>query len=275
MCPPSTEVAQISSQQVLAQAAQQLLDSVRENGAEPSPFAVALLELMEHSFKLQEYENMMTVANQEAKSDEAKTWQQVSLMTLQYCQKNLVEQQQRALLKVTQLVDQGESLFLLKENTPTLPDDEPDEEKTRTLQDDSTKDTPTKRVPPSMPPPAAPTTNAQGPSEPPPAAPTGNTQGRAPPPLTPPGVWITRPPPGLEAPPGLEPPANPTMDETKKECVAHGARLQLRRKPSSRRRRRHGKLYPHLGSTSMHSLTRMTSEHSCDRRLETSQQMHF
>lgn len=225
MCPPSVEVAQISSSQhsntqVLAQAAERLLDAVNENGSEPSPFAVALLDLMEYTSRLQEYEQMMSVAKQEATSEEAKTWQQVSLMTLQYCQKNLVDQQQRALLKVTQLVDQGESLFLLKENTPMLPDDEPDEEKTPTLQDDSTKDTPTKRVPPSMPPPAAPTINAQGPSEPPPAAPIGNTQGRAPPPLTPPGVWITRPPPGLEAPPGLEPPANPTMDETKKECVA-------------------------------------------------------
>jgi len=179
MCPPSTEVAQISSQQVLAQAAQQLLDSVRENGAEPSPFAVALLELMEHSSKLQEYENMMTVANQEAKSDEAKTWQQVSLMTLQYCQKNLVEQQQRALQKVTHLVEQGESLFLA-----------PETEKPPELPDHSDKDASENRVPPSTPPPPAPT-----------AAPKEKTAT----PLTPPGVWVTRPPPGLEAPPGLEP----------------------------------------------------------------------
>jgi len=193
MCPPSTEVAQISSQQVLAQAAQQLLDAVRENGAEPSPFAEALLELMEHSSKLQEYEGMMSVANQEAKSDEAKTWQQVSLMTLQYCQKNLVEQQQRALQKVTQLLEQGESLLHIPEKSPEVPEH-------------SDQDASENREPPSTPPPPAPTETRKE---------------KAATPLTPPGVWVTRPPPGLEAPPGLEPSPPPTsMVEVKKAPLA-------------------------------------------------------
>jgi len=228
MCPPSTEVAQISSQQVLAQAAQQLLDAVRENGAEPSPFAEALLELMEHSSKLQEYEGMMSVANQEAKSDEAKTWQQVSLMTLQYCQKNLVEQQQRALQKVTQLLEQGESLLHIPEKSPEVPEH-------------SDQDASENREPPSTPPPPAPTETRKE---------------KAATPLTPPGVWVTRPPPGLEAPPGLEPSPPPTsMVEVRRRPWLHGVRLQRKRK--SRRRQ-----YPGLGSTSMHSLTRMRSENS-------------
>lgn len=197
---PITHVAEVSSQQVLAQAAQQLLNAVRENGAEPSPFAVALLDLMEHSSKLQEYEQMLAVANQEAESEEAKTWQQVSLMTLQYCQKGLVEQQQRALQKVTKLMDQGDSLFQVKEESSTPPEAVP-EAVAETVPEVPATDVVTKRVPPSAAPPPAPAAT--------------NT------PKTPPGVWVTRPPPGLEAPPGLEPPPGlTTMAEVKKKPLA-------------------------------------------------------
>jgi len=177
---PITEVVEVSSQQVLAQAAQKLLDSVRENGAEPSPFAVALLDLMEHSSKLQEYEQMMVLARQDAESEEAKTWQQVSLMTLEYCQKGLIEQQQRALQNVTQLLEKGETLFHVQERSPV-----PVEEKSPAPVEDVEA---VERKPPSTAPPPAPTPTAAGM------------------PQKPPGVWVTRPPPGLEAPPGLETP---------------------------------------------------------------------
>merc|ERR1719335_744501 len=119
---PIARVAEVPPQQVLAQAAQQLLDAVRQNdGAEPSPFALALLDLMEHSSKLHEYDEMVTVAQQTAESEEAKTWQQVSLMTLQYCQKGLIEQQQRTLQKVTELVEKGETLLHVQDTPPELP----------------------------------------------------------------------------------------------------------------------------------------------------------
>jgi len=194
---PITQVTEVSSQQVLAQAAQQLLEAVRNgNGAEPSPFAVAVLDLMEHSSKLQEYEQMMVLAKQEAESEEARTWQQVSLMTLQYCQKGLVEQQQqRALQKVTHLLDSGDSLFHVKESAAL----------TDSVSDASTKDSLTEHTPPSTPPPAAPKQVSAAP-------------------LTPPGVWVTKPvgpPPGLEAPPGLEPPPGLTkMVEVEKKPLA-------------------------------------------------------
>jgi hypothetical protein len=182
---PIAEVAEISSQQVLAQAAQKLLDAVRDNEAEPSPFATALLELMEHSSKLQEYEQMMAAAQQEASSEEAKTWQQVSLMTLQYCHKGLIEQQQRTLERVTQLVDKGETLF--HTSPPALP-----------AAQDATAQEDVEPEPPSMPPP------------PPSKMPE-----------KPPGVWVTRPPPGLDAPPGLEaPPGLTKMVEVEKKPVA-------------------------------------------------------
>lgn len=191
---PNAHVVEASSQQVLAQAAQQLLEAVRQNdGAKPSPFAVALLDLMEHSSKLQEYDQMLSVAQQTAESEEAKTWQQVSLMTLQYCQKGLVEQQQRALTTILQLTHEGDSLFLAKDKIEA-----PREAASDAALEAPEKDIVSEFVPPSAPPPA------------PSAAP-----------LKPPGVWVTRPPPGLEGPPGLvSPPGPTTMVEVKKKPLA-------------------------------------------------------
>eukprot|EP00746_Dinoflagellata_sp_MGD_P165314 gnl/MRDRNA2_/MRDRNA2_94514_c0_seq1.p1 gnl/MRDRNA2_/MRDRNA2_94514_c0~~gnl/MRDRNA2_/MRDRNA2_94514_c0_seq1.p1 ORF type:complete len:228 (-),score=79.00 gnl/MRDRNA2_/MRDRNA2_94514_c0_seq1:131-814(-) len=198
---PITEITEISSQQVLAQAAQKLLDAVSENDAEPSPFATALLELMEHSSKLHEYEQMMAVAQQEASSDEAKTWQQVSLMTLQYCHKGLVEQQQRTLQRVTDLVEKGDTLF--QASSPALPD----------AQDTADQDD-AKLVPPSTPPPPPPTSAASGTM-----------------PAKPPGVWVTRPPPGLEAPPGLDaPPGLTKLVEVEKKPLAPWRKAEAEKK---------------------------------------------
>lgn len=161
---PTAIVSQVSSLQVMAQAAQTMLDAVREHGAAPSPFALALLDLMDQSAKLQEFEDMMAKAQQEAVSEEAKTWQQISLMTLSYCQKGLVEKQQLALQKVCEFSEQGASLFGPQEA------------------------------------PAATEALMPAPEDPPPLPPAAETQA----PLTPPGVWAVSPPPGLAPPPGLE-----------------------------------------------------------------------
>merc|ERR550514_1001615 len=104
-------------QTIMAEAAEKLLEAVREVGSSPSPFAVALLELMEYSTKLQQFDDMLEDAKKEASSDEAKTWQQISLITLQYCRQGLVEKQQRAMRTVCDLAAQGATLTLHQKDT--------------------------------------------------------------------------------------------------------------------------------------------------------------
>lgn len=101
-----------SSKQLLAQAAQKLMTAVHETGlAQPTPFADALLELIESSSKLQEFDDMaMEAKTRQSESEEAQTWQQISLMTLQFCREGMVDRQQKALQKVMELASQGATL---------------------------------------------------------------------------------------------------------------------------------------------------------------------
>lgn len=182
---PTAIVSQASSQQLIGQAAQNLLDALREHGAAPSPFAVALLDLMDQSAKLQEFDDMMAKAQQEASSEEAKTWQQISLMSLSYCQKGLVEKQQAALQRVRELGEQGASLF-----EPT----------TSVVAAAEVPSTPEVAVSPDSiaeHPPPKPASMTKDKFE-------NETKVEDEVPLVPPGVWVVGPPPGLPPPPGLE-----------------------------------------------------------------------
>lgn len=98
--------------QLLAEAAQKLMTAVQDTGlAEPTPFATALLELIESSAKLQEFDDMAAEAKtKQSVSEEAQTWQQISLMTLQFCREGMVDRQQKALQKVMEMASQGASL---------------------------------------------------------------------------------------------------------------------------------------------------------------------
>lgn len=161
------DVANIAASQLLmVQAAQKLRDTVHESGQAPGPLAFAILELMENSAKLQQFDQMMAVAKQEAQSDEAKTWQDISLMTLKYCRQGLLEQQQRAVHNVCQLSEGGASLFpssvpaVVKEEDPVLSKSE----KTPSISEEKSGESP----------------------------------------QAPPGIWMMRPPPGLEPPTGVQ-----------------------------------------------------------------------
>lgn len=163
--------AQSNSQQILLQAAKQLQDAVKETGSSAGPFAMALLEVIESSSKLQEFDEMAKSAQEnEAAGEEAQTWREISLMTLQYCRQGLVEQQRAASMKVCELAAQGASLCTKME--PAL-----------VAQPAKTTS------PEAFPQPPQP---CQSQSQPP--APGLGV------PLTPPGVWAMRPPPGLDLP---------------------------------------------------------------------------
>lgn len=104
--------AQSNSQQILLQAAKQLQDAVKETGSSAGPFAMALLEVIESSSKLQEFDEMAKSAQEnEAAGEEAQTWREISLMTLQYCRQGLEERQRTAIKELCKLADGGASLF--------------------------------------------------------------------------------------------------------------------------------------------------------------------
>lgn len=106
---PSGTIA--GSQQHIAQAAEQLVQAVRATGQGPNDFAKALLDLIEVLAKVAEFDEMAAAANVEAESDEAKQWQEISLLTLKFCREGLIDEQQRAIKKVCSFAEQGACLF--------------------------------------------------------------------------------------------------------------------------------------------------------------------
>merc|ERR1719321_2642917 len=90
------------SKQLLAQAAQKLMEAVRDTGlAQPTPFAAALLELIECSAKLQEFDDMASEAQaKQTNCEEAQAWQQIAQTTLQFCRDSLLDQQEKALQRL-------------------------------------------------------------------------------------------------------------------------------------------------------------------------------
>lgn len=156
---------------MLASAAQQLQESVKQVGT-AGPFALAMLEVIESTAKLQEFDEMAASAqNNSATGEEAQTWREISLMTLQYCRQGLVERQNAAVKQVCELAEQGASLF----HVPV-----PAKLPAEATQPDETK-------PPQNPPASPKATLVQ----PPPGLDA---------PQAPPGVWAARPPPGLKQP---------------------------------------------------------------------------
>jgi len=96
---------------MLLNAVQKLSDTVKETGAAPNEFAKKLLELMELSAKIQQFDDVAALASQEAESDEARKWQEISMMTLKHCSAHLLEQRQRTLEELQTLAQNGGSLF--------------------------------------------------------------------------------------------------------------------------------------------------------------------
>lgn len=100
-----------SNQAILATAVQKLADAVNETGNAPNSFSKKLLELMELTSKIQQFEEVAELASKEASSDEAQKWQEISLMTLKHCCGHLLEQRQKTLAELQKLAQNGGSLF--------------------------------------------------------------------------------------------------------------------------------------------------------------------
>lgn len=107
MAPQSTT----SSQELLAQAAQKLSTAIKEAGTAPNDFAKNLLELLEVSTKIDQFDEMASAANAEATSDEAQKWREISLMTMQHARKHLIEQQKRVIDQLHGASENGASLY--------------------------------------------------------------------------------------------------------------------------------------------------------------------
>jgi len=102
-----------SSQQLLVQAAEKLSAAVTAAGTAPNDFAKNLLELLEVSTKINEFDQMVAAANEETTSAEAQQWREISLMTMQHARTHLVEQQQRLVEELRMLSDSGGSLYTI------------------------------------------------------------------------------------------------------------------------------------------------------------------
>merc|ERR1719194_312406 len=103
--------ATTSSQELLAQAAQKLSSAITEAGTAPNDFTMSLMQLLEVSTKINEFDEMASTANAETTTDEAQKWREISLMTMQHARTHLVEQQQRLIEALRGLSESGASLY--------------------------------------------------------------------------------------------------------------------------------------------------------------------
>jgi len=108
--------AQVSSHQLIAQATQKLADAMAGVSEPPNEFAKTLLELLEVSAKINQFEELNTLAADEAASEEAKKWRDISMMTTQFMMGQLTEQQKRLIAKLQDLSQSGASLV----NAPAI-----------------------------------------------------------------------------------------------------------------------------------------------------------
>jgi len=102
--------ADVSSQQMLAQAAQKLSEVVGSASDPPGEFATTLLELLEVTSKINQFEDMNSLAAGEASSEEAKKWRDISMMTTQFMVTQLSDQQKSLVQKLQDLSQAGGSL---------------------------------------------------------------------------------------------------------------------------------------------------------------------
>lgn len=112
MAPSSTcgVVATASPQSMLAKATEALVEAVKATGEGPNEFALYLLELLEVSAKISELSDVKAAAKQTAVSSEAKKWQELSLLTLQFCADGLNEQQSKLVRNIGDMASKGASL---------------------------------------------------------------------------------------------------------------------------------------------------------------------
>jgi len=100
-----------SDQLMLLKAVQKLSDTMGETGIAPNAFAKKILELMELTAKIQQFEELAALASDKASSDEVQKWQEISLMTLKHCSAQLLEERQRTLEELQNTAKDGGSLF--------------------------------------------------------------------------------------------------------------------------------------------------------------------
>lgn len=102
--------AQVSSQELIAQAVQKLSEATGGVSQPPTEFAASLLELLEVSAKMSQFDEMNALSADEASSEEAQKWKEISMMTVKHCHAQLSEQQQRLIAKLHGLSQSGASL---------------------------------------------------------------------------------------------------------------------------------------------------------------------
>lgn len=98
-----------TAQQVLAQATQKLEEAIKEVGSR-NDFAVLLQELLEVSSKVAQFDEMTFAAKEAAISEEAQTWKEISMMTLQHCRMQLIDRQRSLIEQLQVLSEDGASL---------------------------------------------------------------------------------------------------------------------------------------------------------------------
>eukprot|EP00746_Dinoflagellata_sp_MGD_P011045 gnl/MRDRNA2_/MRDRNA2_123042_c0_seq1.p1 gnl/MRDRNA2_/MRDRNA2_123042_c0~~gnl/MRDRNA2_/MRDRNA2_123042_c0_seq1.p1 ORF type:complete len:238 (-),score=70.62 gnl/MRDRNA2_/MRDRNA2_123042_c0_seq1:42-755(-) len=98
-----------TSLEILMKASNKLEEAMKEVGS-PNEFAILLQELLEVSTKVAQFNEMAFVAEQAAISEEAQTWKEISMMTLQHCRTQLVDRQRSLIEQLQVLAEEGASL---------------------------------------------------------------------------------------------------------------------------------------------------------------------
>lgn len=98
-----------TAQEVLAQASKKLEEALKEVGP-PNEFAILLQELLEVSTKVAQFDEMTFAATAAAISEEAQTWKEISMMTLQHCRMQLIDRQRSLIQQLQVLSQDGASL---------------------------------------------------------------------------------------------------------------------------------------------------------------------
>jgi len=199
-----------SSQEILAQAAQKLATAVTEAGSAPNDFAKNLLELLEVSTKINQFDEMASAANAETASEEAQKWREISLMTMQHARTHLVAQQQRLIETLHGLSDAGASLS--KAPMAVQPKSPPG------LSPDVKSDQMAVKPPPGLSTPPGLVLNSTKVTDRKPQPPPGL---KPPPGLASAGTAPTSPPPGFTTLPSRK----PLVQKSKKEATVHPWRM--------------------------------------------------
>jgi len=204
-----------SSQDFLIQAAQKLSATVTETGTAPNEFAKNLLELLEVSTKINQFDEMVSTANEETTSVEAQQWREISLLTMQHARTHLVEQQQRLIEKLRDLSECGASLY----KAPEVPLDQTDVKPLPGADPEAKLNQMAVKPPPGLAaPPGLSTTEVTNCKSLPPSPPAAL---KPPPGLASAGTAPVTPPPGFNAPANRKP-----LGRTpKKEAAVHPWRI--------------------------------------------------